>query len=82
VTAVGALAFVFVGHTRDSVLGETAPAWARAVYPSLDTLNVVNPVAHGGGVSIAYIGSMLAVCVGMSALLLLLGSLAFGRRDL
>lgn len=82
VTAVAALAFVFAGHTRDSVLGETAPAWVRAIYPSLDTLNIVNPVAHGSGVSVAYVGSMLLVCVGMSALLLLLGSVAFGRRDL
>jgi ABC-type transport system involved in multi-copper enzyme maturation permease subunit len=82
VTSVSALAFVFVGHTRDAVLGESSPGWLRAIYPSLDTFNIVNPVAHGSGVSAAYVGSMIVAFVAMSALVLLLGAIAFGRRDL
>lgn len=81
VVVVAALTFEFIGHSRDSLLGQGTDL-ARALYPSLDAFNIVNPVAHGTGVGAAYLASMLAAFVGWSAVLLLAGSLAFARRDL
>jgi hypothetical protein len=52
------------------------------VYPSLDTFNIINPVAHGSGVGLDYMGGMLLAFVGWAGVLLLLGVLAFDGRDL
>jgi ABC-type transport system involved in multi-copper enzyme maturation permease subunit len=82
VVTVAALAFLFVGHTRDSVLGAASSGLVRAVYPSLDTFNIINQVAHGTGVDLAYLAGMTLAFAGWCGLLLLLGSLAFARRDL
>lgn len=82
VVVVAALSFLFIGHSRDSVLGEKSSALAKALYPSLDTFNIINPVAHGTGVSLAYALGMVASFAGWCALLLLLGALVFRRRDL
>jgi ABC-type transport system involved in multi-copper enzyme maturation permease subunit len=82
VVAVSSLTFLFIGHSRDGVLGEKASDLARALYPSLDTFNIVNPVAHGTGIGMAYLGGMTLSFVGWVALLLLVGSVLFARRDL
>lgn len=82
VVVVAALTFEFVGHSRDAVLGEAGGGVLRALYPSLDPFNIVNPVAHANGVGPAYLGSMLVSFAGWAVLLLLVGSLAFRRRDL
>lgn len=82
VVVVAALTFEFVGHSRDSVLGQGGGGVLRALYPSLDTFSIVNPVAHASGVGPVYLGSMLVTFIGWAGLLLLLGSLSFGRRDL
>jgi len=79
---VAALTVEFVGHSRDSVLGQGGGGVLRALYPSLDTFSIVNPVAHASGVGPVYLGSMLVTFIGWAGLLLLLGSLSFGRRDL
>lgn len=81
VVVVAALTFEFIGHSRDSLVGQGTDL-ARALYPSLDAFNIVNPVAHGTGVGVAYLASMLAAFLGWAAALLLAGSLAFARRDL
>lgn len=80
---VGALAFVFIGHStaalyRGGSENVTAPWWL----PSLDVFNVINPVAHGTGISVAYAAAMSAAFVVWSALLLLLATAAFQHRDL
>jgi ABC-type transport system involved in multi-copper enzyme maturation permease subunit len=82
VVVVAALTFLFIGHSRDGVLGEKASDLARALYPSLDTFNIINPVAHGTGIGWAYLGGMTLAFVGWCALLLLVGSALFARRDL
>jgi len=81
-SAVGALAFTFCGHAVVGLLGlpeGVRPPW---YWPTLDVFNVVNPVAHGTGYGPVYALSMLAACAAWCAILMLLGSLLFGRRDL
>jgi Cu-processing system permease protein len=82
VVVVTALTFLFAGHSRDSVLGVDASPALRVLYPSLDTFNVINPVAHGSGIGIEYLGGMLLAFAGWVGVLLLLGVLAFEGRDL
>jgi Cu-processing system permease protein len=82
VVVVTALTFLFAGHSRDSLLGSDPSQGLRAIYPSLDTFNIINPVAHGSGVGIEYLGGMLLAFAGWVGVLLLLGVLAFDRRDL
>ncbi len=82
VVAVASLTMVFIGHARDSVVGTGGSAMARALYPSLDTFNVINPVAHGSGIDAVYAAGMMVAFVGWVGVLLLLGVVAFDRRDL
>lgn len=80
VVAVAALAFLFVAHARSGLLTPADPAWR--LYPSLDTFNIINPVAHGAGVAPMYLLTMLLVFVGWVGVLLLISSAVFERRDL
>jgi ABC-type transport system involved in multi-copper enzyme maturation permease subunit len=82
VVATAALAALFIGHSRSTLLGGEGALALQPFYPSLDAFNVVNPVAHGSGVPALYIVSMLVVFAGLAGLALLLGSFAFSRRDL
>lgn len=82
VVVIASAALLFIGHARDGVLGSDAPALARALYPSLDTFNIISPVAHGSGVGGAYIAGMLVSFVGWVGVLLLLGAVILRRRDL
>lgn len=80
-SVVGALAFAFVGHSVGSLVAgpeATAPWYV----PSLSVFDVINPVAHGSGYSIAYAGVMLLAFAAWSGLLLAAGSAMFGSRDL
>jgi ABC-type transport system involved in multi-copper enzyme maturation permease subunit len=81
VVAVATLTFAFAGHSRQPFLRMVSgfPEW---LYPSLDSFNVINPVAHGGGYGLVYALIMVAVFVGWVVALLVLGSLGFSRRDL
>lgn len=81
-SVVGALAFVFVGHSVGSLLPKTAEGAAPWYVPSLDAFNVISPVAHGSGYGLGYAGSMLLAFTAWAALLLLAGSALFERRDL
>jgi ABC-type transport system involved in multi-copper enzyme maturation permease subunit len=82
VVVVSTLTFLFMAHSRDLLFGEAGAILAlRRFYPSLDTFNVITPVAHGGGYSLAYAGSMTLALVGWCGLLLLLAAVLFGRRD-
>jgi ABC-type transport system involved in multi-copper enzyme maturation permease subunit len=80
--AVGALAFAFIGHAVVGLLN--LPELERAPWyiPSLDVFNVINPVAHGSGYSLAYAGAMTLTFVAWVALLLLGGAGMFAGRDL
>lgn len=81
VVAVASLVFVFAAHARAGLFADPTALAAR-LYPSMDAFNVIAPVAHGDGVSAAYVGLMLLVFAAWSAALLVVGSLVFGRRDL
>jgi ABC-type transport system involved in multi-copper enzyme maturation permease subunit len=81
VVTVATLTFAFVGHSRQPVL-DSFPAFPGWLYPSLDTFNVINPVAHGSGYGALYALLMLVVFLGWVVALLVLGSLGFARRDL
>lgn len=82
VVVVATFALAFIGHTRDWLFGEDVTSLAYRLYPSLDTFNVINPVAHGTGIGLVYTGGMLLAFVGWVGALMLLSTLAFGRRDL
>jgi len=81
VVSVATLTFAFAGHSRQPVLSALPnfPGW---LYPSLDSFNVINPVAHGAGFGLLYAGIMTLVFLGWVAALLVLGALGFSRRDL
>jgi len=81
VVTVATLTFAFIGHSRQPVL-TSYPAFPAWLYPSLDSFNVINPVAHGTGIGAVYVGLMALVFAGWVAALLALGSLGFARRDL
>jgi len=80
-SAVGALAFAFIGHSLGSLFasGQGGAPW---YVPTLDIFNVINPVAHGDGYSavdaIGMAGAFLAWC----GLLLVFASAIFDGRDL
>jgi len=76
-TLVGALAFTFVGHAVGSLI-VGAPWWL----PTLELFNVINPVAHGNGVTPVYLLAMSAAFVAWIGLLLLGASALFEGRDL
>lgn len=78
---VASLALLFIGHVRGYLADALGPELVR-FYPSLDTLNVINPVAHGTGVGPIYLATMLAVAVGWWIVSLVVGVLAFQRKDL
>ncbi|PKQ29105.1 MAG: hypothetical protein CVT60_07065 [Actinobacteria bacterium HGW-Actinobacteria-10] len=79
IVTVAAIVFLFVAHARAGVLTPDSPLWS--FYPSLDSFNIIAPVAHGAGVSPAYAGLMLVVFAGWASVLLLVGSYIFARRD-
>ncbi|MHB1451894.1 MAG: ABC transporter permease [Coriobacteriia bacterium] len=82
VVVTASLAVLFAGHSRSTLLGGEGALGLRPFYPSLDAFNVVNPVAHGSGVPLLYIVSMLVVFLGLAVLSLAVGITLFSRRDL
>lgn len=82
VVITATLAALFVGHARSTLLGGEGALALQPFAPSLDAFNVVNPVAHGSGVPLLYIASMLVVFAGLTGISLIAGSVLFGRRDL
>lgn len=81
VVAVATLTFAFAAHSRQPVL-RAMPSFPAWLYPSLDTFNVINPVAHGSGIGALYVALMALVFAGWVVALLALGCLGFARRDL
>lgn len=82
-SAVGALAFVFIGHSVDSLWARGAEGVAAPWYlPNLSLFDVINPVAHGSGIPLLYGLSMAGAFVAWVAILLSLASWFFGGRDL
>ncbi len=82
VVVTATLAALFIGHSRSTLLGGEGALALKPFFPSLDAFNVVNPVAHGSGVPLIYIASMLVVFVGFAGVCLSLGVFLLGRRDL
>jgi ABC-type transport system involved in multi-copper enzyme maturation permease subunit len=82
VVVTASLALLFIGHSRSTLLGGEGALALRPFYPSLDAFNVVNPVAHGSGIPVLYIVSMLVVFAGFVGLALAIGVALFSRRDL
>lgn len=77
---VGALAFVFIGHSLSGLVADGGKApW---YVPSLDVFDVVNPVAHGEGIGILYAVAMLGAFAAYAGLLLGGAAALFGSRDL
>lgn len=81
--AVAALAFVFAGHSAAGLMtggaeGVSAPWW----FPNLSVFNVINPVAHGSGITLGYAGAMLLAFAVWCALLLFGAAALFQTRDL
>jgi ABC-type transport system involved in multi-copper enzyme maturation permease subunit len=82
-TVVAALGFTLGGHAVSTLFTGgnpelRAPWWL----PSLDVFNVVAPVAHGNGYSVAFGLSMLVAFCGWVGVLMFAGSALYGRRDL
>jgi len=82
VVATAALAALFMGHARSTLLGGEGALALQPFYPSLDAFNIINPVAHGSGVPLLYIASMVTVFAGLVGLCLIVGSVLFSQRDL
>ena len=82
VVVTAAMAILFAGHSRSTLVGGEGALALGPFYPSLDTFNIVNPVAHGSGVPALYVLSMLVVFAGFVAVALAVAVLLFGRRDL
>jgi ABC-type transport system involved in multi-copper enzyme maturation permease subunit len=83
VTAVvGGMVLAFAGHAAVQFLQlpetQRAPIW----FPSLDTFNVINPVALGNGITLPYLIAMLVLFAGYVGLFLSAGSWMFSGRDL
>lgn len=79
---LGALAFLFVGHSLTSLFSAEPGAAAPWFIPSLDLFNVIDPVAHGTGYGPVYALSMIGGFAAWCAVLLLAGSAIFAERDL
>lgn len=82
VVVVATAAILFAGHARSTLVGGLGAADIGYFYPSLDTFNVMLPVAYGDGISLLAVVSMLTVFVGLAGLALVLGVFMLGRRDL
>jgi ABC-type transport system involved in multi-copper enzyme maturation permease subunit len=83
--AVASVAFLFVGHLGSGAAQEEmvqGAASASSFYPTLEAFNVINPVAHGSGISLTYVALMLVAAFAWTGALLVVGSLLFSRRDL
>ncbi len=80
VTSVAALAFLFIGHVR-SVLVDPGTL-LFSLYPSLDTFNVIIPVAHGAGYTLIYGLTMLAYWAVYSGICLAAATFSFTSKDL
>jgi len=81
-SAIGALAFIFIGHAFVSLLGLPELTQAPWYIPNLEVFNVINPVAHGGGYSLVYGTGMTLSFVAWVVLLMLGAAALFSRRDL
>lgn len=82
VVTTASLTFLFAGHSRGALFPNGMTPLAQLLFPSLDSFDVVNPVAHGTGYGPIYAGLMTATFLGWACVLLLLGSVAFARRDM
>ncbi len=82
-SSVGALVFVFVGHSISTLYtGGAANVSAPSYIPSLEMFDVVNAVSHGTGYSGVYALTMLTAFVAWVAILLLVATRVFQARDL
>ena len=79
---VASLAFLFVGHLVGGPEQAAGVQAASSFYPTLETFNIINPVAHGGGVTLGYDALMVVVGAAWVGILLIIGMLLFDRRDL
>lgn len=79
--ALFTFALLFIAHAKVGLFPADATGILPQLYPSLDVFTVINPVAHGDGITLAYMGVMLVAFVGWCAVLLGLGTLAFQGRD-
>ncbi|MBN2823558.1 MAG: hypothetical protein JXR33_10280 [Coriobacteriia bacterium] len=82
VVVVASALILFVGHSRSTLVGGAGATDLSLFYPSLDSFNIMLPVAYGGGVSALMVLSMVMVFVGLSGIALLLGVVLLGKRDL
>jgi ABC-type transport system involved in multi-copper enzyme maturation permease subunit len=76
---MGALAFIVVAHAGGAL---SLPPEVARFYPSLDIFSVINPVAHGTGITWLYAGVMLLAFLGWSLVLLGIATALFAPRDL
>lgn len=80
--AVASIGVIFVGHLAGGYSAGDLVGTTTGFVPSLDAFNIINPVAHGAGISLLYVGIMTAVFVGWVSVLMLAASLLFERREL
>jgi len=76
---MGALAFLVVAHSQGVL--RLSPAFAR-FYPSLDIFSIINPVAHGTGITWAWAAIMVVAFLGWTMVLLGIATAVFAARDL
>lgn len=79
---VASLAFIFVAHLGGGLSSFQEESAKATFYPTMETFNIINPVAHGSGVSAGYMVLMLAVWIAWVGALVGIGALLFERKDL
>lgn len=79
---VASLAFLFVGHLGGGPSETAAVLAASRFAPTLETFNIINPVAHGSGITPGYDALMVAVGLAWVGVFLTLGAILFDWRDL
>jgi len=79
---VASLGFLFVAHLGGGLTQAESAGGRNTFYPTMETFNIINPVAHGSGVSFGYIALMLVVSAAWTGALLGMGALLFERKDL
>ena len=79
---VASLAFVFIGHSVVQLMNVSELDRVPWYMPTLDTFNVINPVAHGSGYGLTYALAMTLMFSAWIGVLLFGASALFGTRDL
>ncbi len=83
ITVFLTLTFYFISHTKDQLVAVFGwLGFLSFLFPSLESYNLSDPLAHGVTIPLSYLGLTLADALFFSLFYLLLAILIFNRREL